>query len=309
MKRKKINMKKYGVKKSYIYSVLLGILGFIIVLTFTIIVVGWLKKQNYIKKNQSQSVFIAPNYGIDSFKTPKDVLLKNKTATDSARIPIIMYHYIEYVKDPGDTIRKQLDIVPDLFEGQLKSLNDANYITYFVKDIPAILNKSIVAAPKSIILTFDDGYEDFYTNAFPILKKYQMKATIYIIIDFINKKGFLTDKEIKEIIDSGLVEIGSHTLDHVYLKTVSKAVAEKQIVESKRILEHRFKIPIETFAYPVGAFNQETIDIVKNAGYSAAVSVIPGISQSEVNLYYLNRIRPGVFTPKTIIRILENYKK
>lgn len=118
----------------------------------------------------------------------------------------------------------------------------------------------------------------------------------------------MNDKELQELSESGLVEIASHTLDHVYLKTASHAVAERQIVESKKILESRFKISVVTFAYPTGAFNQNTIDMVKDAGYTAAVSVIPGINQSENNLFYLYRIRPGVFTPQTIIKVLENYK-
>jgi peptidoglycan/xylan/chitin deacetylase (PgdA/CDA1 family) len=312
MEIKKYHVTRHSKKHQNTIFMLLAFFGIAI---FTIMVVIFWYQQKHFKKPK-QPIFIAPTYEVSSFQTPYDVLLKS-VATGSAnykqptdyRIPIIMYHYVEYVKDSGDTIRKKLDIVPSLFEGQLKALNEANYISYFVKDIPSIFDGSIVSAPKSIVLTFDDGYEDFYTSAFPILKKYQMKATIYIIVDLINKKGFLNDKEISELIDSGLVEIGSHTLDHVYLKTASQVLAEKQIKESKKILESRFKIKVETFAYPTGAFNQNTINLVKDAGYTAALSVIPGITQSETNLFYLYRIRPGIFTPQTIIKALENYKK
>ena len=252
----------------------------------------------------------APYYEQEAFQTPADV---EKIGTSGAsikniKIPIIMYHYVEYVNNINDIIRKKLDISPDSFEGVLKTLYTADYKTYFVKDIPDILDEKIVSSPKNIVLTFDDGYEDFYSVVFPLLKKYQMKATNYVIYDYIGRKGFLTENEIKELISSGLVEIGSHTLDHVYLKSLPEMAARKQIFDSKKLFEDRFNIKIKTFAYPYGAFNKYTLDLVKQAGYSAAVSVIPGAYQSKDNQFYLSRIRPGMFTAQTVIKVLEGYK-
>ena len=225
------------------------------------------------------------------------------------KIPIIMYHYVEYVKDDGDLIRKKLDIVPALFEGHLKALRAANYETYFVKDIPDILNGSVHYSTQSAILSFDDGYEDFYTDVFPLLKKYHMRATLYVIYDYMGRKGFLNEQQIRELIESDLVEIGSHTLDHIYLKQAPKEYADKQIIESKKKFENTFGIKISTFAYPYGAFNTDNVETVKNAGYTAAVSVIYGEMQSEDNLFYLSRIRPGLFTPSTMIQTIEGINK
>lgn len=271
-------------------------------------------REKQVRDKEYKSM-VAPYYEVKVFQTPKDVVqavatvAAEKKEPSTYKIPIIMYHYVEYVKDINDTIRKKLDISPNLFEDELKALHEANYKWYFVRDVPDILSGKVVAAPKSIVLTFDDGYEDFYSVVYPILKKYQAKATIYVINNFVNRKGFLTDSELQELAKSDLVEIGAHTLDHLYLKTVSRAIAEKQIKESKRLLEEKLGIKIMTFAYPYGAFNQETINIVTDAGFTAAVSVIPGSLQSETNLMYLSRIRPGIFLPKTIVSILENYKK
>ncbi|MDO8609527.1 MAG: polysaccharide deacetylase family protein [bacterium] len=267
------------------------------------------------KRDDVLQTTIAPYYQSKEFKIPKDVITPVSTSSaeikilNQYRLPIIMYHYVEYVKDMNDTIRKRLDITPNLFEGHLQALHDANYKTYFAKDIYEILNGSVVQSSKSIVLTFDDGYEDFYTDVFPLLKKYQMKATLYVIYNFIDRKGFIKDAQIRELISSGLVEIGSHTFDHLYLKTVSNEVAIKQIIDSKKKFEERYGIEIKTFAYPFGAFNKDTIELVKKAGYTAALSVIPGIMQSKTNQFYLFRIRPSVFTPKTIVSVLENYKK
>ena len=220
-----------------------------------------------------------------------------------------MYHYVEYVKDDGDLIRKKLDIVPSLFEAHLQTLRKANYETYFVKDIPDILDGTIHYSTQSAILTFDDGYEDFYTDVFPLLKKYHMRATIYVIYDYIGRKGFLNEEQIKTLAESDLIEIGSHTLDHIYLKQAPKDYADKQIIESKKKFEEKFGIKIYTFAYPYGAFNNDNIASVQKAGYTAAVSVISGEMQSKDNLFYLNRIRPGLFTPSSMIRTIEQMNK
>ena len=236
---------------------------------------------------------------VASFTAPSDTVareMKYFKAPEGRkwRIPIIMYHYVEPQKNDGDTIRRSLTIPPDLFEKQLQTITENNIPTYFVRDIPDIFtgDKEYIADP-SVILTFDDGYQDFYTVVFPLLKKYNVKATVYVISRFLDWKDFLTTKQLKELSESSLVEIGAHTLNHAYLKSISKKIAVYQIVESKRELEELLGKPVETFAYPYGEFDPETIQIVKEASYSAAVSVAPGMEQSSANRYYLYRIRAG----------------
>ncbi len=264
---------------------------------------------------RKKPVFIPPYYDPKVFHKPAG-LIKPTIASNSAglqeevkmQIPIVMYHYVEYVKDLADIIRQRLDINPYLFAKQIGTLHDEGYHTYFVKDVPDVLSGKIFFAQKSVILTFDDGYEDFYFDVFPVLKKYQMKATIYVIYNYIGRKGFLNEAEIKELLASGLVELGSHTLDHVYLKQMPRTEAETQIIDSKKLLEEKFGVSIESFAYPYGAFSQESIDLVKKSGYKVAVSVIPGINQSMENLYYLSRIRAGYLdgTPN-MVKVLKSF--
>lgn len=287
---------------------------FLIILSFFFVLVAgafFLEKQKtaeLLKIVEKQDNIIAPYYEKSALQLPEN-LVKRGVGQNKIKIPIIMYHYVEYVKDDGDLIRKRLDIVPSLFEGHLQALRKANYETYFVKDVPAIFDGSIRYSTQSAILTFDDGYEDFYTDVFPLLKKYHMRATLYVIYDYIGRKGFLNEKQIRELIESDLVEIGSHTLDHIYLKQSPKLYADKQIIESKKKFEDRFGISIKTFAYPYGAFNNDNIESVKKAGYTAAVSVISGEIQSEENLFYLSRIRPGLFTPTSMIQVIERINK
>jgi len=266
------------------------------------------------KQNDSNNI-VAPYYDRSIFQKPLEfdqiAATSSITLRNEARhnLPIIMYHYVEYVADAGDLIRKKLDISPDNFERQLKAFKNAGFEGYFVRDIDNFLKDKNSFSSNKIFLTFDDGYEDFYSSAFPLLKKYNLKATVYIIDNYIGKKGYLGGKEIKELIDSRLVEIGSHTLNHIYLKQAPSTLARREIFESKKNLEDKFGIKVETFAYPYGAFTRETVDLVKEAGYTAAVSVILGKYQSTENLYYLSRIRGGFFSGTDPQKVLEKISR
>lgn len=242
-----------------------------------------------------------------SFKIPKE-LMEEMIATKSAstvKLPIIMYHYIEYA-DPLDKGRVNLSVAPSVFEAQLKAINKSGYKTIFARDIPSLISQR---AGMEISLTFDDGYEDFYYEAFPLLKKYQMKGTIYVIYNFIGRKGYLKEWQIKELLSSGFVELGAHTLNHAYLKGLINELAWKEIYDSKLLLEKMFNVPVPSFAYPYGAFSKDTVDMVRKAGYTNAVSVIPGIMQSDTNELYLFRIRPGYINTSNFAKSLEAFNK
>lgn len=261
-------------------------------------------------------LFITPTPTINPYQDPslyeRPAFLPTPVQTDTPptlKIPVIMYHYVENIKDKRDSTRVRLNTTPYDFEQQLKELKESGYDSYFAKDIPALLSSGMYYSPHSVILTFDDGYEDFYTTVFPLLKKYHMRATAYIIYDFIGRNGFMNKEQISELLKSGLVEIGSHTLDHPYLKTTQDKEAKRQILESKRLMEAEFGMTIESFAYPFGAMSPEAIEYVKEAKYSNAVSVINGVEQSQDNVLFLSRIRPGMFSGRSAALVLEGLKK
>jgi peptidoglycan/xylan/chitin deacetylase (PgdA/CDA1 family) len=222
----------------------------------------------------------------------------------SLRVPILLYHYVEDVADPKDTIRKSLNIPPNILDSQIKTLVDSGYTFLTPADIPSYLEGKSLLPNKPIILSFDDGYEDFYTDAFPILKKYNARAVSYIITGSINKNNYMSDAQIKEIINSHLVEIGAHTVHHAYLKGMSYNQAKSEIVQSKADLENEFHIPVVSFAYPYGAFDVQSVELVKKAGFNNAISTIPGIEITQDNIYYIYRIRPGVRTGEQLLKFL-----
>lgn len=223
------------------------------------------------------------------------------------RLPIITYHYVEVVTDKRDFIRKGLSVTPYTFERTIKDFLHEGYSFYFVKDIPDLVNSNTdVKSFKGAVLTFDDGYTDFYTDAFPILKKYNIKATIYIVYNFIGRLNYMTENQINEIAKSGLIEIGAHTLDHLDLISIKYNEAKYQIEQSKIDIEKKFNVKVSTFAYPYGSFNQNIIDIVKNAGYVAAVSEISGTVQTQNTIFSLSRIKSGVLSGVEGINALLN---
>lgn len=213
----------------------------------------------------------------------------------SLNIPIITYHYIEIVTDKKDLLRKNMAITPTELKKEINELKNQGYEFVFIKEIPKLLHMKTPPTGKFVAITFDDGYRDFYTDAFPVIKETGVKATVFVISGFVNYKNYMTDEQIKDISQSGLVEIGAHTINHVDLRSVSHTQADNEIMGSKNYLESKLGIKVESFSYPYGGFNNEIIQLIKNAFYTSAVSDVSGTTQSLNNLYILSRIRVGYF--------------
>jgi len=213
----------------------------------------------------------------------------------SVNIPVVMYHYVEFVPT-SDPAKQKLSINPIEFERQVKELTDTGYTTYFVKEIPRLVKGEIPISSHSAILTFDDGYEDFYSVVWPILKKYNIKGTVYVINNFLGKVGFLSKEQLIELANSDVVEIGAHTMDHINLKGVNDPIAKYQVTESKQDLESIIGAPIETFAYPFGGYRDELASLMKEASLSAVVTTTKGTFINSNNLFTIPRVRAGLLT-------------
>jgi len=223
----------------------------------------------------------------------------------NVRIPILMYHYVEYVKDKRDTIRQTLDVVPFTFEQQIKTLTEAGYTFLTASELADILDGKMAVPPKPILLTFDDGHWDLFTDVLPILEKYHVKATAYIISGFIGGADFMNKDQLEAVIRSGLIEIGAHTVHHISLAHKIQPVVQFEVAHSKEDLESQYHVHVVSFAYPNGSFDQQAIDAVTLAGFRTAVSTVPGIEQSDSNRFFLFRLRPGGRTGDTLLHYLE----
>jgi peptidoglycan/xylan/chitin deacetylase (PgdA/CDA1 family) len=211
----------------------------------------------------------------------------------SIHVPILMYHYVEHVTDMNDTIRMSLNIPPEIFEQQIVTLQDNEYTFITLHDLTEGISGKKALPDKPVILTFDDGYLDFYTDVFPILQKHQVKAVAYITPGLLDSPNYMDTKHVVEISGSGLVEIGSHTMTHLHLAGSQMEVVYYELHESKRTLEEMTGKNITAFAYPYGAYDQQAVRLVQEAGYTNGVTTDPGVEITSDGMLLMDRIRPG----------------
>lgn len=223
----------------------------------------------------------------------------------SVHVPILLYHYVEHVKDKKDTIRQSLNIYPETLKSQIETLKKAGYIFVTPSDLAKVLDGAAENFPKkTVILSFDDGYMDFYTDVFPILKQEKVRAVAYIVPNFLNRPNFMFSYQLKEVAKSSLVEIGAHTMDHYALSGMEKNKARYEISESRKVLQKELGLPIYSFAYPYGSFDKQAIDLVREAGFIDAVSTIPDINNTNQTKFYLYRLRAGSRTGQSLLDFL-----
>lgn len=295
MAKKKPRRKSASHRKKTHKKILAGIIIGVICLSF---VAGIL-----IASANSQAL------SFEIIHSPKMNVFHGNTATtflptSSVKVPILVYHYIEYVRDPKDTVRKSLDILPPTFEEQIKTLKNAQYNFITAAELGQYLDGKRSLPTKPVMLTFDDGYGDFYTDVFPILKKYNVVATEYIISGGIDKLNYMTTEQVREIAGSGLVEIGAHTVHHHNLKSLPLEDAKKEIDLSKSDLEREFGINVVSFAYPYGSYNENIADLVKKAGFTNAVGTKGGYIVNQEDRYTLFRIHPGAAIGEGLLKAL-----
>lgn len=256
-------------------------------------------------------IFLAPaTYFLKIYSSPPSTLAQTQTesTTESGidvshqlstmnhqpfSLPILIYHYVEIVTDHRDTIRKSLNIQPNTFQNQIDTLKDAGY-TFITPSQVQEIESGKLKIEKPIIISFDDGYRDFYTDVFPILEKNNVKAVAYIVPGFLDHLNYMYWNQVKEISRSNLVEIGAHSMHHPSLDRLTGQTATDEINQSKLVLELSLGRQITTFAYPYGHFTEQTIKLVKSAGFTSALTTIEGTNENVDAKFILKRIHPGV---------------
>jgi len=210
---------------------------------------------------------------------------------DSVYVPvIIMYHSVGSPESTLDGYGSKLNVSPAAFEKQMKFLHDKNYkvipLELFVKKIKN--NEKIPR--KTLAITFDDGLKNNFTNAYPVLKKYNFPATIFVATDFVGRKKFLSWQDIR-IMQEDNISIGSHTRSHRWLPAFDPKALKEELAVSREVLEKRTGKKITLLSYPLGGFDDKTKKIAEEIGYIGAVATNPGMSHPADDPYALKRIR------------------
>ncbi|KAF1677808.1 polysaccharide deacetylase family protein [Bacillus sp. SKDU12] len=204
-----------------------------------------------------------------------------------AKLPILMYHSIS----SGNSLR----VPKEEFEAHMKWLHENGYRTLTPKEAYLMLTQDKKPSEKCVLITLDDGYTDNYQDAYPVLKKYGMKATIFMIGKSIGHKNHLTEKQMKEMAKHG-VSIESHTIDHLELNGLTPEQQHSEMDDSKKLFDQMFHQQTSIISYPVGRYNEETLKAAKDTGYQMGVTTEPGAASRDQGMHALHRVRvsPGM---------------
>ncbi|MFZ3062226.1 MAG: polysaccharide deacetylase family protein [Actinomycetota bacterium] len=215
-----------------------------------------------------------------------------------AGVPVIRYHRVAPRRALG--LREPLWF----FDLQMRYLKWRGYQTVSLNDVVEYVEKGKRLPRRSMVITFDDGYEDNYFYAEPVLRKYGFKATIFVVVNGVGGTNFwdegsraprlrmLSWQEIKRLQKRG-VDIESHTLNHRHtiMTLMTEEELRREILGSRVILEEKLGRPVRFLSYPYGEMNPRLERIVKESGYRGAVSVQDGGNGKNVDVYDLKRIR------------------
>jgi len=199
---------------------------------------------------------------------------------------VLMYHNIGI--PPREGKLRSLYVTPRMFRFQMWYLKTAGFEVVFLRDILSHIRGESVSDKKLVALTFDDGYQDFYENAYPVLKRYGFPATVFLVSDLVGKDNLWDYRALnirKRLLDwdkiiemSGhLVTFGSHTKTHPFLEKLSTKEIEEELFGSKADIEKRLKLPVEFFCYPYGHYDERAVAVARKAGYLGATTMNRGL--------------------------------
>ena len=182
-------------------------------------------------------------------------------------VPILLYHRIDV-----SLTDSQYYVSPAKFEEQMKLLNDWGYTTITTDLLDKAIAEGADLPSRPLLITFDDGHLNNYTTAFPIMKKYGFTGVVYIIGRYMGTPGYMNSDQIKEMAGAGW-EVGSHSMRHLDLTSLSPEQQQYEIFESRRFLETELGVPVLTFSYPFGVSDIPILDFTYSAGYIAGMGI------------------------------------
>lgn len=243
----------------------------------------------------AKSLFLTPT------PTPTSVPIPTPTPTPTGfclHVPVLFYHHIQPWADAKARGQTSLTVDPGVFDGQMAYLLSRGYTTITAEQLVTALRAHTGLPANSIVITFDDGYEDNFTNAYPILQKYHLQANIMVATGLLGGQGnnsYFSWGELKQMVGSGLISAYDHTWSHYPTGSAGQDKDQFEIMTAKSQLESNIGKPIDIFAYPYGSgqTNSRLIALLQKDGFVGAFSTIGGSLQCDSYIFTLRRIRIG----------------
>jgi peptidoglycan/xylan/chitin deacetylase (PgdA/CDA1 family) len=203
-------------------------------------------------------------------------------------VPILMYHLVN--APPPGTAYPELWVPPDSFRAQMQALAGAGYHGVTLDQVLDNWQKRIALPAKPIVISFDDGYGSQERNAMPILRSLGWPGVLNIEVKNLSIAGGITRAQVRRLIAAGW-EIDAHTLTHRDLTTLDPATVRHEVSGSRAVLRRDFHVPVDSFAYPAGAYDATAEAAVREAGFRAAVTTQPGLAHMDADRDALPRVR------------------
>ena len=188
-------------------------------------------------------------------------------------VPIYMYHWVQ--DDTGDYPYIENMVRPDSLKQQVEYIANNGFESIFSSELSSLAKYS-----KPVMLTFDDGFASVYLYAYPILKEFNVKGTMFIISDYVDTPGYCTKEQLREMKESGLVELQCHTKTHPHLAEISREQMKEEMTVCNEYLKNEFNIVSDVICYPYGSRNNTTIEVAKECGFKYGLDMDGGIYYS-----------------------------
>ena len=199
----------------------------------------------------------------------KKIILNPKQTLSKPEVPILCYHNIREIRPNASELIKTYTVTPTAFAEQMKALSDNGFQTILPDQLYEYLVHDKPLPAKPIMITFDDTRQEQYSLAAVEMKKYNFKGVFFIMTVSINRPGYMTKTQIKDLSENGNV-IGAHTWDHHMVTKYAEKDWDIQLTKPKKLLETITNKPIKYFAYPFGLWNDAAIVEIKKRDYKLA---------------------------------------
>lgn len=257
----------------------------------------------FLPKGRLLSIFVAPTPTPKPTAIPTATPIPSPTLTPTPtpeptpvgfciNVPVLFYHHIQPLDQAQTEGHKGSTVAPDIFDTQMKYLNDQGFKTIKAEDLVNAL-RSHQALGKVAVVTIDDGYADAYQYAYPITRKYNIVLNIMAPTGLMENPGYMSWGNLKDMMNSGSVFVYNHTWSHFSLPAGNDSKLDSEVMVPKKQLEEHFGKTVDIMTYPYGSFDNRVISYLSGKGFIAAFTTLPGQLQCEVYIMALRRTRIG----------------